>query len=46
MYCTVIRLISWLLPFTLVATVVLVVAEVGELKMGDVMCWEVGVNGG
>ena len=24
----------------------LVVTEVGELKMGDVMCWEVGVNGG
>ena len=31
--------------FTIVATGVLIVAVVGELKMGDVMCWEVGVNG-
>ena len=29
----------------IVATIVLLVAEVGELKVGDVMCGEAGVNG-
>ena len=48
MYYTVIRLISWLLPFTIVATFVLVVAEVGELKMSRwvTSCVGVGMNGG